>query len=189
MRRRSACGSLVFALFACIAHPAASQQPPGRPHFDQTPPASADPATYSKDVQLGYARVRAATAPFQKLEAAVAAGYAPTVEMCYDDSTHGAMGYHHVNRGNAERLFDLEHPQILMYERRADGSYALNGVEFLVPYRLWPADSTPPRIMGQVMIKSDDLKLWYRHMWAWSKNRAGLFANWNPDVACRRPPA
>jgi hypothetical protein len=119
----------------------------------------------------------------------VAAGYPATVADCLADSEYGAMGYHHVNRAYVDKTLDVEHPEILLYERMADGSYALNGVEFIVPYRLWPADSVAPRIMGRELQKSDDLKLWYMHMWVWKSNPAGLFANWNPTAACRKPPA
>lgn len=152
-------------------------------------PASPDPAAYGAGVKEGYDRVRTATAPFQKLAAAVAAGYAPTVENCLADPAHGAMGYHHINRDYVDKTLEVEHPEILLYERLADGSYALNGVEYIVPYRVWPADSVPPRIMGRELQRSDDLKLWYMHMWVWKRNTAGLFANWNPAAACRKPPA
>lgn len=151
--------------------------------------ASPDPAAYGPVVKEAYDRVRAATAPFKDLSAAVAAGYAATVQNCLADAMHGAMGYHHINRAYVDQTLDVEHPEILLYERLADSSYALNGVEFIVPYRVWPADSVPPRIMGRELQRSDDLKLWYMHMWVWKPNAAGLFANWNPAAACRTPPA
>ena len=127
--------------------------------------------------------------PFRKLSAAVAAGYDSTVDMCLADPTHGAMGYHHVNHKYVDKRLEVDHPEILLYERRADGSYALNGVEYIVPYRLWPADSAPPRIMGRDLQRGDDLNLWYMHMWVWKSNPEGLFANWNPTAECRKPPA
>jgi hypothetical protein len=111
------------------------------------------------------------------------------VEACLADPEHGAMGYHHINRAYVDKTLEIERPEILLYERLADGSYALNGVEYIVPYRVWPPDSVPPRIMGRELARSDDLKLWYMHMWVWKRNAAGLFANWNPDAACRKPPA
>lgn len=151
--------------------------------------ASPDPSAYGREVKDAYLRVREATAPFQKLSAAVEAGYEASVDMCYADPMHGAMGYHHINRKYVDRTLEVEHPEILLYERRADGSYALNGVEYIVPYRLWPADSTPPRLMGRDLQRADDLKVWYMHMWVWKPNAEGLFANWNPAAQCRKPPA
>ena len=78
---------------------------------------------------------------------------------------------------------EIEKPEILLYEKRPDGSYRLNGVEYIIPYRLWPKDSVPPKLMGRDMLKSDEL-LWYTHMWIWTPNSAGLFADWNPAVKC-----
>jgi hypothetical protein len=95
------------------------------------------------------------------------------------------MGYHHTNRAYVDAKAEIERPEILLYERRADGSYALNGVEYIIPYRVWPRDSVPPRVMDRAMLRNDELSLWYLHMWAWTTNAAGLFADWNPSVQCR----
>lgn len=149
---------------------------------------SPDVRTYSKEVQDGYAAVRAATAPFRNLDAAVAAGYAKDVKDCYTDSlntpVHGAMGYHHINRDFLDRNVDLAKPEILLYERTHDGSYQLNGVEFIVPYRVWPKDTVPPKLLGRPMYQENTRNYWYSHMWVWKENPAGLFADWNPDAHC-----
>jgi hypothetical protein len=176
---------VVMGFSAALSTPAAAQMDMGKNSSVTSP----DPAAYGAAVKDGYDRVRAATASFKQLSAAVAAGYAPTVEACLADPEHGAMGYHHINRAYVDKTLEIERPEILLYERLADGSYALNGVEYIVPYRVWPPDSVPPRIMGRELARSDDLKLWYMHMWVWKRNAAGLFANWNPDAACRKPPA
>src|SRR5262245_40463058 len=139
-----ACAS-VSVLYASTAVAQAKQM--GMDKMSAT--AAADPESYGAAVKDGYDRVRKATDAFHKLDAAIAAGYAATVPSCLADPTHGGMGYHHVNRDLMDRTLDVEHPEILLYERRDDGSYALNGVEFIVPYRVWPADSVPPRIMGR----------------------------------------
>ena len=146
--------------------------------------AAEEPAAYSAEVQDGYTRARAATAAYKVLDSAVAAGYAKDVPQCFADSTHGAMGYHHLNRGYLDNRIEIERPEILLYERRRDGTYALNGVEYIIPYRVWPKDSVPPKLMGRDMLKSEPLQLWYTHMWVWKANRAGLFADWNPSVKC-----
>lgn len=147
--------------------------------------APADPAGYGREVQQAYAQVRAATARFRSLDSAVAVGYPVSVAACLADSTHGAMGYHHVNRSYVDNKLEVERPEILLYERLDDGTYALNAVEYIVPYRVWPADSTPPVIMGRQLAKSAELNLWFMHMWIWRRNSAGLFADWNPAVKCR----
>lgn len=129
-------------------------------------------------------QLRAATRPFQAIDSAVAAGYPRTVPECLVHEHHGAMGYHHVNRAYADAKLDIERPEILLYERRPDGAYRLNGVEFIVPYRAWSRDSVAPVLMGQTLHREDNLTIWYLHVWAWTKNPEGLFANFNPDVAC-----
>ncbi|HTL05260.1 MAG TPA: hypothetical protein VL241_05895 [Gemmatimonadales bacterium] len=132
----------------------------------------------------GLGELRDATRPFQQLDAAVAAGYAREVPDCLVHEHHGAMGYHHVNRGYLSTDLSVRRPQILLYERMPDGAYRLNAVEFIVPYRLWPRDSIAPVLMGRQLQHEDNLKLWYLHVWAWRSNPDGLFANFHPDVQC-----
>ncbi|MGH7677946.1 MAG: hypothetical protein ACRENU_05730 [Gemmatimonadaceae bacterium] len=129
-------------------------------------------------------RLRTATRPFLMLDSAVAAGYPREVPDCLVHEHHGAMGYHHVNRGNVDAKAEIERPEILLYEKLPDGKYRLNGVEFIVPYRFWPRDTVAPTIMGQKMKHEDNLKFWYLHVWAWTKNKDGLFADFHPDVTC-----
>jgi hypothetical protein len=140
---------------------------------------------YDAQVSDGVARLRAATRPYHSLDSAVAVGYPRTVPDCLVHEQHGAMGYHHVNREYVDAKLEIARPEILLYERLADGTYRLNGVEFIVPYRLWPRDSVAPVLMGQTLHHEDNLKIWYLHVWAWMRNSEGLFANFNPDVACR----
>lgn len=141
-------------------------------------------ATEDPRVSEGLARLRAATEPFKNLDAAVAAGYARNVAECLVHEHHGAMGYHHLNRALADASVDVEHPEILLYERLPGGAYRLNGVEFIVPYRAWPRDSTPPVLMGRQLEHEDNLNLWYMHVWAWANNSDGVFADFNPAVQC-----
>jgi len=94
------------------------------------------------------------------------------------------MDYHHVNQGHLDATLDVERPEILLYERRPDGQYRLNGVEFIVPYRAWPRDTVAPVLMGQTLAREDNLKFWYLHVWAWIENPDGVFANFNAKVAC-----
>lgn len=140
--------------------------------------------TGTASVDAAVERLRGATRPFHSLDAAVAAGYPRTVNDCLVHESHGAMGYHHFNRDNAVAVPQVERPAILLYERLADGTYQLNGVEYIVPYRLVPRDAAPPVIMEQQMHREDNLNFWYLHVWAWRGNREGLFANFNPDVSC-----
>ena len=139
---------------------------------------------YDAQAADGVRRLRAATQAFHNLDSAVAAGYPREVEACIIHEHHGAMGYHHLNRAYVDGTLVPEHPQFLLYERRPDGSYRLNGAEFVLPYRFYSRDSVPPVFMGQKLAREDNFKYWYLHVWAWTKNPDGLFAGFNPDVVC-----
>jgi hypothetical protein len=142
------------------------------------------PADAGDQVRLGLSRLRAATQTFRSLDAAAAAGYNRNVADCLVHEHHGAMGYHHSNSKLADATVDIEHPEILLYERKPGGEYTLNGVEFIVPYRAWSRDSVAPTVMGQRLKHEDNLKIWYLHVWAWSDNADGVFADFNPSVQC-----
>jgi len=146
-----------------------------------------DAAAYGDEVVRGFAQARLATERFHTIDSAVAVGYPAVVAQCFTDTVHahGAMGYHHVNQAYMDSIVDVEKPEILLYARTADGRYELNGVEYILPYRYWPRDSVPPRLMGRELFREDERSYWYAHMWVWKENPAGLFADWNPAVACR----
>lgn len=141
-------------------------------------------ATGDPRVADGLRQFRAATDAFHSIEAAVAVGYPRTVADCIIDEHHGAMGYHHLNRAYVDKTLDPTKPEMLLYQRMTDGSYKLNGAEFIVRYTDWPRDSTPPVLMGQTLHHEDSFKYWYLHVWGWSDNPDGMFANMNPNVTC-----
>jgi hypothetical protein len=130
------------------------------------------------------ARLRAATAAFKLLDSAVAAGYERNVSKCISYPQVGGMGYHHQNAALLDGRLEVEHPEILVYRRAANGAYELTGVEYEVPYAVAPRDSAPPTIMGQPLKHFDAIKMWYLHVWPWLDNPSGMFADWNPNVTC-----
>jgi hypothetical protein len=127
-------------------------------------------------------RLREATARFNAVDAAIAAGYAPT-DKCVSHSSHGAMGLHYKNAALRDATLDVERPEILLYVRMPDGSFKLTGVEFVVPFTAWTREE-PPTIMMQELRREETLKIWYLHAWVWQANTAGIFADWNPGVQC-----
>jgi hypothetical protein len=137
-------------------------------------------ASVERDVE----RLRGVTAPYRVLDSAVAAGYAREVRSCLAHPSHGAMGFHHVNRALVDDRVEPDRPEILLYSRTAEGEYRLNGVEYIVPYSVRPRESEPPTVMGRRLKQSDSLRLWYLHVWVWAENPAGRFADWNPAVRC-----
>lgn len=141
----------------------------------------ADPAIASD-----LAKLRTATAPFRDIAAAQAAGYPTATPQCLASPGDGTMGHHYVNRAHVDGKLELEHPEILLYVPDGDGKMKLVAVEYIIPYRILPPESPAPRIFGQDLLKSDGLKLWYLHVWAWENNPKGLFADWNPAIKCSK---
>jgi len=140
------------------------------------------PSGYSDAVDRDVMKVREATAKFKATEAAEAAVYKRVTD-CVQYKPHGAMGYHYQNNALLDTNLDLEHPEVLVYEKMADGTFQLNGVEFLVPISAWKSPE-PPRILGQALTKADSIGFWFLHVWIWKPSPTGLFAPWNPDVKC-----
>lgn len=160
-------------LFAAVCVAACAGTPARQPQTDMLD------SSVTRDLE----RLRNATAPYRDLAAAQAVGYPTATPPCLS-SAIGAMGHHYVNRSHVDDKLDLEHPEILLYAPGADGKPKLLGVEYIIPYRILPPESQPPRIFGQNLKRSEELRLWYLHVWAWEQNASGLFADWNPAVKC-----
>lgn len=134
---------------------------------------------------------KAATARFQSVQQAEAAGYvlaSPCVE-----SPAGGMGFHYENPAlMADDSIDPSRPEILVYAAKANGELELVAIEF------WKRDSDGslltdgdrPTVFGQsfegpmpghspVMPVHYDL-----HVWLYEDNPNGLFTTWNPEVGC-----
>lgn len=139
-------------------------------------------AAVDHDVQA----VREATKPFHSVERAREAGYTQETE-CVEYPPQGGMGYHFTRHELRDQTLDVGQPEVLVYEKRADGSFQLNGVEYIVPIDAWNS-SEPPKIMGQALKRFDRGGFWYLHVWIWKPSPSGLFADWNPDVKCKQPP-
>jgi len=152
------------------------------PAMDTAPVPGIMPSGFGEAVDRDVAKIRAATDRFKATEAAEGAGYKKVTE-CIEHQPAGAMGYHWQNNGILDTTLDVDHPEVLVYEKNADGSFKLNGVEFLVPISAWTS-TEPPRIMGQALKRADSIGLWYLHVWTWKSSPSGLFADWNPDVKC-----
>jgi len=151
-------------------------------HTGMTMPSSTG---YSAAVMADVDRMRAATRQFQSLDSAVAAGYVREVKACVVHAGHpGAMGFHHRNTALLDAKADVEHPELLLYERMPNGQYQLNGVEYIVPYRFYSRDAVAPVLFEQKLKQEDNNKYWYLHVWAWRDNPNGLFADFHPDVQC-----
>lgn len=141
----------------------------------------AGPTTDPLDAALD--SLRDATTAFQSLDAAIDAGHV-AITPCWYHGNAGAMGYHYGRMdliGNG--TVDLLTPEALMYEPRADGSFALVGVEYIVPIDLWQG-TDPPSLLDQTFFRDEGLGLFTLHIWHARDNPEGVFATWNPDVSC-----
>jgi hypothetical protein len=136
-------------------------------------------ATVDRDVKT----VRDATAEFHAVDRALAAGYEQETG-CMEKPPEGGMGYHFTKRELRDGTLEVDKPEVLVYEKRADGSFKLNGVEYIVPIAAWKG-STPPAIMGQPLKRFDRAGFFYLHAWIWEHSPSGLFADWNPRVKCK----
>lgn len=156
----------------------------------------------SKELQA----VRAAVAKYHSYDEAKADGYDLTGEPCIA-SPAGGMGIHAPNRALTQSdAIDPEHPEILLYKQRANGSYELVGVEYFhvalanTPDgpRPWFASDAPPlgfvtprpSLFGQgfdgPMAGHNPEMPWHYdlHVWVVDRNNAGTFAQFNPAVRC-----
>jgi len=148
-----------------------------------SPAAAIVPTGFGESVDRDIERVRKVTEAFKNLDQAVAAGYERHVSDCVANPPHGGMGFHHAKGTLYDSRLQVDKPEILVYERKANGEYKLNGVEYIVPISAWSRDE-PPTIMGQPLKKAPRLGIWYLHVWIWEPNPSGLFGDWNPNVKC-----
>lgn len=150
-------------------------------------------------------------AQYQDLAKANAAGYTtwspdPRVagSTC-PSAPEGKMGYHLLNvsaRGSAatpasgDAVIDPLRPEMLLYEKKADGSMVLVGVEWIVFKAAWEREkgvgAAAPTVIGQTMPLSDhtfvtggpSIPHYEMHAWIFRDNPRGMFEHYNPNITC-----
>jgi hypothetical protein len=130
------------------------------------------------------ATAQLATAAFQDVEAAEAAGYASTIDVlgCFESAELGGMGLHYLNESLMDDTVDLRTPEALVYELDRTGAIAgLVAHEYIVPIEAWTA-TEPPQLAGVDFHQHPTLPLWVLHTWLWKDNPTGDFTDWNPAV-------
>jgi hypothetical protein len=132
------------------------------------------------------------TARFHDIEKAKEAGYTVKVIdqaglQCIAQPGEGAMGIHMLNPSLLDGTIDADKPELLVYERRNDGSMKLVALEYLI---FQSASNGRPSLFGQPF---DEIKAgnrygippsWALHAWIWKPNPSGLLYAWNPRVDC-----
>jgi len=136
------------------------------------------PAT--SDLERDLQRAHAATAKYHSLTQAVADGY---IEDVYE-SGEGKHYFHPAYYDDG--VFDIEHPEALLYVPDENGKLRLAGLEYLVPYDLnSPVPPAPDGFSGtdDVWRAGDEgFPEWALNVWIWTYNPDGLFAKDNPLV-------
>jgi hypothetical protein len=143
--------------------------------------------------------VRAATARFHQVEAALEAGYelgwvngsgVRIITGCVSHPTAGAMGYHYFHPElMADHAVNPLEPEALVYAPTADGKLKLVAVEWVVlgPDSNPPGVTEPPSVLGMemhILVPPPGPAFYLRHAWVWKHNPSGMFADWNPEVEC-----
>ncbi|HVD60261.1 MAG TPA: hypothetical protein VNC11_05255 [Gemmatimonadaceae bacterium] len=148
------------------------------------------------------ARAKAALAKYADPILAVKDGYYSTVA-CVDfpkgakdgpiEYPPGAMGIHFLNLGNVGPTLDPTKPQVLIYERGADGKLKLTAAEWFMPEQV--AAGKTPMIFGQKLagpmnghepIMPASLRHYDLHVWMWKNNPRGMFTSTNAAVKCKK---
>jgi len=143
--------------------------------------------------QSDLASLRQATEKYHDLQTAIDAGY--TVELpqtaafgggtCIANGPVGAMGIHMLSPGRIDGNLDAADPEVLLYERRNNGTLKLTGVEYVV------AGGSQPELFGQDLADTNlgrygdpATNVWTLHAWVWKPNPGGMFDPWNTRVTC-----
>jgi hypothetical protein len=130
------------------------------------------------------AAAQLATAGFQDVETAEAAGYASSLDTlgCFQDAELGGMGVHYINQSLMDANVDIKAPEALVYELDNHGQITgLVAHEYIVPVDAWTSPE-PPSLFGVSFHRHPTLPLWVLHTWIWKDNPTGVFQDWNPAV-------
>jgi hypothetical protein len=146
---------------------------------------------FTEETALLISEVRGATAPFRDLDVALEAGYGAFLT-CFRHGDNLGMGQHYVNGELVgDDVLDPLQPEALVYEPREDGSMILVAFEYLVFADVWDPEGTgreAPTLFGQEFALKTNIPdtppVWALHIWLWTHNPEGLFADFNPLVFC-----
>lgn len=141
----------------------------------------------TEEVRWAIHEVRQSTRDFRDIDAATDAGYG-IFQDCFIGDGSGDMGQHYL-QGDfvGDDVLDPLQPEALVYEPQADGSLTLVALEYLVFEDQWTADE-PPMLFGQEFHLKTEIPetppVWALHLWLWTHNPNGMFADYNPTIFC-----
>jgi hypothetical protein len=129
------------------------------------------------------ATLRRATARYHDVDAAIDDGFI-LLHGCEVRPGEGAVGilYVHLDRYLDGRI-DPSLPDGLLYAPSRSGKPTLTGVELAIPKGMWPS-AQPPQFLGVPFQEEDEFDAFGLHIWVWSHNPDGMFAQAHPRVEC-----
>jgi hypothetical protein len=136
------------------------------------------------------ALARFATARYLKVDNAIDAGYVPAAPCT--ESPAGAMGIHYMNPSLVDDHVQITKPEVLLYLPDDEGHLRLIGLEYFQPDGDGDlgTDEDRPELFGQPFAgpmpgHDPSMPVHYDlHVWVWSHNPDGVFAEWNPRLSC-----
>lgn len=135
-------------------------------------------------------RVRQVTGAYHNEALATVGGFERTDECVA--SPDGGMGYHYVNRDRFDSVVKRDQPEALLYAEGRAGVRVLTGIEYLKvdADQDLSTDDDRPSLFGHPFAgpmpgHGPGMPVHYDlHVWVWSWNPSGMFAEWNPRVTC-----
>lgn len=120
---------------------------------------------------------RIATARYKDINNAILDGYEDISVIVPN------MGYHYMNSGILDSLFEADKPEMLVYNKLEDESLELVAVEYAVPLDYSP-NMPPTGFSGTAdfWFRDTVFNLWTLHAWIWKFNPSGVFNPTNPNV-------
>ena len=123
------------------------------------------------------AQARAATAKYHDVDRAIADGYVVA------SGNEPGEGVHYVNFALVDGVFDIDHPEALLYQVLPNGKLQLAALEYVVPLSL--SATAPEGFTGAEDVwrpNSEGFGLWEMTAWIWLNNPDGMFAQLNPRI-------
>jgi hypothetical protein len=132
------------------------------------------------------AEIRAATAQYQNVEAAIADGYVAATPCLPNE------GIRYRKLALIDGVVDPTQPELLLYEVLPNGKLHLAAVQFLVVAAAWDAIHTSPPTLGEQAFMdrrsppfvAPPFPNYALVVWAWLHNPNGIYELFNPEVRC-----
>jgi hypothetical protein len=141
-------------------------------------------------------QVVAAVSGYRDIRVAEQDGYVKGTECVSSNSSDGAMGVHYVRPDLlGDGVLDVAHPEALVYEPDGRGRLHLVAAEYITFAADWHrvnGEAATPSLVGQAFHFMNAPNryalpaLYELHVWAFTPNSNGMFANYNPHVSCVR---